>query len=44
VGAELTIEAALASGAVAIQGTSDVVVSLWNLLTTFNMFFAIIEP
>ena len=43
-GAELSIEAALASGTVVVQGSSDVVVSLWSLLTTFNMFFPIIEP
>ena len=44
VGADLTIESALATGAVVVEGSSDVVVSLWNMLTTFNMFFAIIEP
>ena len=44
VGADLTIESALATGAVVVQGSSDLVVSLWNAMTTFNMFFAIIEP
>lgn len=44
VGAELSIEDALATDLLHIEGDSDLVVSLWNLLTTFNMFFAIIEP
>ncbi|MFM1751079.1 MAG: hypothetical protein RL119_41, partial [Actinomycetota bacterium] len=44
VGADLTLESALSTGAIVVQGSSEIVASLWSILTTFNMFFAIIEP
>lgn len=44
VGAELDFGDAVASGAVAISGSAELVTSIWNALVTFKMFFAIIEP
>lgn len=42
--AELSIDDGLSTGAVRVEGSVDLVRSLWNALTTFKMFFPIIEP
>lgn len=43
-GAELTVDGAMSSGLVHVEGDGALLVALWERLTTFLMFFPIIEP
>ena len=42
--AEISFADSLENGALRVEGSLDLVSNLWNALTTFKMFFPIIEP
>lgn len=42
--AEIAFADSIANGTVKVEGSTDLVTNLWNALTTFKMFFPIIEP
>jgi alkyl sulfatase BDS1-like metallo-beta-lactamase superfamily hydrolase len=43
-GTDLPLTAAVESGDVSLRGSSAEIVALWSHLSTFGMFFPIIEP
>jgi alkyl sulfatase BDS1-like metallo-beta-lactamase superfamily hydrolase len=42
--AEVSFAGSVENGSVRIDGSTELVMSLWNAFTTFKMFFPIIEP